>query len=150
MTGSDVERAATEMVSVLGPRTGADWRVPAGSLDWTCWTTAAHVAHDLLAYAAQVAAQPSDAYLPLDLRARGLALRWLPPAGLSALVLARLFPDSPSGPAPQVLLWSAGRLALPDRPRRTSWSWRAALAPSATPAATATTTAGPRAARTDR
>lgn len=189
MTGSDVERAAAEMVSALTPHTGRDWQVKAGSLDWTCWTTAAHVAHDLLAYAAQVAALPSDAYLPLDLCVReatppeavlqvisaaarllgtavdaapesarawhwgpcdpggfaamgvaeillhtydigqGLALPWLPPAGLSAPVLARLFPDSPSGPAPEVLLWSAGRLALPTHPRRTTWSWRASLTP---------------------
>lgn len=189
MAGSDVERAAAEMVAALTPHTGWDWQVKAGSLDWTCWTTAAHVAHDLMAYAAQVAALPSDAYLPLDLRVReatppgavlqvisaaarllgtsvdaapesarawhwgpcdpggfaamgvaeillhtyditqGLALPWLPPAGLSAPVLARLFPDSPSGPAPEVLLWSAGRLALPAHPRRTTWSWRVSLTP---------------------
>ncbi|MEV0414481.1 maleylpyruvate isomerase N-terminal domain-containing protein [Streptomyces sp. NPDC050448] len=70
MTGPDIERAAAEMVSALAPHTGRDRRVKAGSLEWTCWTTAAHVAHDLLAYAAQVAAQPADAYLPLDLRVR--------------------------------------------------------------------------------
>src|SRR5439155_14115047 len=35
-----------------------------------CWTTAAHVAHDLLAYAGQVAARPTSAYLPFDLRIR--------------------------------------------------------------------------------
>ncbi|MCP2163555.1 Mycothiol maleylpyruvate isomerase N-terminal domain [Goodfellowiella coeruleoviolacea] len=56
------------MVRVLGPHTGRDWRaVRAGSLEWSCWTTAAHVAHDLLAYAGQVAGRPDDAYLPFDL-----------------------------------------------------------------------------------
>ncbi|MFG2997984.1 maleylpyruvate isomerase N-terminal domain-containing protein [Streptomyces sp. NPDC048340] len=188
MNGSDVERAAAESVSALAPHAGRDWQVPAGSLDWSCWTTAAHIAHDLVAYAAQVASLAPDGYLPLDLRVRpdappaevltvvsasarllssalsaagpgdrawhwgpcdpggfaamgvaelllhtydisqGLALPWLPPPDLAAQVLDRLFPDSPPGPAPQVLLWSAGRLALPDRPRRTSWSWRAAVA----------------------
>ncbi len=103
LRGSDVERAAAGMLSALSPHGGRDWTVRAGSLEWSCWTTAAHVAHDLFAYAAQV-------------------------ADLSALVLARLFPDAPAaGPRPDALLWSAGRAALPDRPRRTSWSWQAAL-----------------------
>jgi hypothetical protein len=44
-----------------------DWWVRAGSLDWSCWKTAAHIAHDLLAYAGQVAARPTSAYLPFDL-----------------------------------------------------------------------------------
>ncbi|WP_260614904.1 maleylpyruvate isomerase N-terminal domain-containing protein [Streptomyces sp. WAC05292] len=186
--GSDVERAAAGMLSALSPHGGRDWTVRAGSLEWSCWTTAAHVAHDLFAYAAQVAALPADGYLPLDLRvqpgapprealravtvsarllraavdaadpgdrawhwgpcdpagfaamgvaevllhtydiAQGLGLDWRPPADLSALVLARLFPDAPAAvPPPDALLWSAGRAALPDRPRRTAWSWRAAL-----------------------
>lgn len=52
------------------PYESADWGRPAGTLDWSCWTTAAHVAHDLLAYAGQLAARPEDAYLPFDLRVR--------------------------------------------------------------------------------
>lgn len=63
----DVDRAVAEMVRVLEPYDAQDWAVPAGSLEWSCWATAAHVAHDLLAYAGQVAARPSDAYLPFDL-----------------------------------------------------------------------------------
>lgn len=46
------------------------WRSQAGVLDWSCWETAAHVAHDLLAYAGQLAAQPDDGYLPFDLVVR--------------------------------------------------------------------------------
>jgi hypothetical protein len=65
--GADVEAAAAEMMRVLRPHTGADWSVRAGSLEWTCWTTAAHVAHDLLSYAGQVAGRPGRAYLPFDL-----------------------------------------------------------------------------------
>ncbi len=67
MDGSDVDHALIEMVRVLSPYESRDWQVRAGSLDWSCWTTAAHVAHDLLAYAGQVAAQPESAYLPFDL-----------------------------------------------------------------------------------
>jgi hypothetical protein len=70
MDGRDVEQAVAEMTRVLTPYESADWRCRAGTLDWSCWTTAAHVAHDLLAYAGQLAARPDDAYLPFDLRVR--------------------------------------------------------------------------------
>jgi hypothetical protein len=70
MDGHDVDRAVSEMVRVLTPYESADWARPAGTLEWSCWKTAAHVAHDLLAYAGQLAAQPDDAYLPFDLRIR--------------------------------------------------------------------------------
>lgn len=58
------------MVAVLTPQEGADWHARAGSLEWSCWATAAHVAHDLLAYAGQVAARATDGYLPFDLVTR--------------------------------------------------------------------------------
>src|SRR5688500_3713942 len=64
---ADVDTAAAAMMRVLRPHVAADWSGPARSLEWSCWTTAAHVAHDLLAYAGQVAAQPIGAYLPFDL-----------------------------------------------------------------------------------
>ncbi|PWR09846.1 hypothetical protein DKT69_30245 [Micromonospora sicca] len=186
-TGADVRAAATAMAEVLAPLTGHDWSVPAGDLEWSCWITAAHVAHDLLAYAGQVAGQPTDGYLPYDLRVRsdaapaevlrvvhacaqllagavdgaeptlrawhwgptdpagfaamgvaeillhthdvtrGLGADWRLPADLSAKVVGRLFPDAPAGQPAEVLLWLTGRAALGDRPRRTAWSWRAAV-----------------------
>lgn len=182
-----IERAACEMTRVLDPLTGRDWRVPAGSLSWTCWTTAAHVAHDLTAYAGQVAGRAPDGYLSFDLRVApdasprqvlgvvtacaallgaavreagpqtrawhfgpcdpagfaamgvaevvlhtyditpGLEVAWLPPADLAAAVLTRLFPDAPPGDPARVLLWCTARGDLPGHPRRTSWTWRAAL-----------------------
>ncbi|MGA9346621.1 MAG: maleylpyruvate isomerase N-terminal domain-containing protein [Nocardioidaceae bacterium] len=67
MDSRDVEQAVAEMVRVLTPYESRDWQSRAGSLKWSCWTTAAHVAHDLFAYAGQVAAQPGGAYLPFDL-----------------------------------------------------------------------------------
>lgn len=67
LDGRDVDAAVAEMVRVLGPYTSMDWQCRAGTLEWSCWTTAAHVAHDLLAYAGQVAGRPHDAYLPFDL-----------------------------------------------------------------------------------
>ncbi|NYH41009.1 hypothetical protein HNR22_000736 [Micromonospora jinlongensis] len=67
-TGTNLLEAADEMTRVLHPHHERDWSVPAGTLTWSCWTTAAHVAHDLLAYAGQVSASPKDSYLPYDLR----------------------------------------------------------------------------------
>ncbi|MEW1658528.1 maleylpyruvate isomerase N-terminal domain-containing protein [Streptomyces sp. NPDC057555] len=56
--------------------------------------------------------------------AAGLGLDWEPPAEVCARVLARLFPDVPVGADPwSTLLWATGRLALPGRPRRTTWRW---------------------------
>jgi hypothetical protein len=65
--GQDVEDAVAEMVAVLTPNDELDWLVPAGSLEWSCWKTAAHVAHDLAAYAQQVAGRVTDGYLPAGL-----------------------------------------------------------------------------------
>jgi hypothetical protein len=67
MGSADVDEAVAEMVRALTPYASQDWQVPAGSLEWNCWGTAAHVAHDIVAYAGQVAAQPVSAYLPFDL-----------------------------------------------------------------------------------
>jgi hypothetical protein len=66
-SSDDVDAAVDEMTRVLRPHVLADWTVAAGSLEWTCWTTAAHVAHDLLAYAGQLAGRPTTRYLPFDL-----------------------------------------------------------------------------------
>ncbi|MEU4420432.1 maleylpyruvate isomerase N-terminal domain-containing protein [Actinoplanes sp. NPDC024001] len=188
MTSADEVRAAkSAMLAALTPHTGADWDVAAGTLDWSCRETAAHIAHDLIAYATQLTARATDAYLPLDLTVRpeatpeqllqitagcadllavalraagpdarawhwgpadpsgfaalgvneillhtydiaaGLGLGWRPPAPLCAAVLARLFPEAPAGDPVEVLLWCTGRIALPDRPRLTSWVLRAAV-----------------------
>ncbi|MFF2656364.1 maleylpyruvate isomerase N-terminal domain-containing protein [Kitasatospora sp. NPDC058032] len=190
LNGDDVRAALGELTAVLGPAAeagGAHWEAPAGLLEWSCWETAAHIAHDLLAYAGQLAARPADRYLPMDLTVRpeagpaevltvvtacaqllataldaapptlrayhhgpcdpagfaamgvtetllhthdialGLGLEWRPPQRLATAVLARLFPDAPAGDPVDVLLWCTGRGELDGRPRRTSWSWRAAV-----------------------
>ena len=65
--GQHVEEAVAEMVAVLTPRADVNWRTRAGSLEWSCWQTAAHVAHDLASYAGQVAGRATAGYLPFDL-----------------------------------------------------------------------------------
>lgn len=182
----DVETAVREMVGVLDPYVDMDWRRRAGSLEWSCWHTAVHVAHDLLVYAAQLASRASDSYLPFDLvvathaspvevlrivsacgqllsaaiavappdtRAwhwgmcdaegfaamgvaealvhtyditQGLGVPWAPPPALAEMVVTRLLPGAPQGPAPDVLLWATGRADLEGHPRVTYWVWRAA------------------------
>ena len=62
-----VEEAVAEMVAVLTPHENVGWQARAGSLEWTCWETAAHVAHDLASYAGQLAGRATDGYLPFDL-----------------------------------------------------------------------------------
>lgn len=55
---------------------------------------------------------------------RTLGLPWAPPDDLSTAVLARLFPDAPSGHSPSdALLWCTGRIPLPGLPRRADWQW---------------------------
>lgn len=54
----------------------------------------------------------------------GLALPWDPSRDLCTKALNRLFPEAPqTGDRWQALLWAAGRIALPDRDRLTSWRW---------------------------
>lgn len=84
MDHRNVDNAMAEMLRVLGPHTAGDWTVQAGPVEWTCWQTAAHVGHDLLAYAGQLAAQPANAYLPFDLTVRPTAT----PAELLQVVAA--------------------------------------------------------------
>ena len=69
-TATHLEQALDAALAVLSGAADRDWEVPARDLEWSCWQTAAHVAHDLLAYAAQLSAGATGAYLPLDLSVR--------------------------------------------------------------------------------
>jgi hypothetical protein len=74
MDAGAVRQAAGAMDNALRPYVDRDWRdTQAGGLEWSCWTTAAHIAHDLFAYAGQVAGQPTAGYLPYDLTVAGTA-----------------------------------------------------------------------------
>ncbi|MEU7826073.1 maleylpyruvate isomerase N-terminal domain-containing protein [Catellatospora sp. NPDC049133] len=66
----DLRQALQALQAALSPHLAMDWGVSAGSLAWTCRDTAAHIAHDLAAYAFQLAAAPDDVYLPCDLAVR--------------------------------------------------------------------------------
>ncbi|WP_282204123.1 maleylpyruvate isomerase N-terminal domain-containing protein [Kitasatospora fiedleri] len=70
MDHQELRAALAETRSVLTPQLGLDWGVPAGPLEWSCRDTLAHIGHDLLAYAGQLAARPTDRYLPFDLTVR--------------------------------------------------------------------------------
>jgi hypothetical protein len=106
MDGRDVEQAVVEMVRVLTPYETRDWERPAGPLEWSCWTTAAHVAHDLLAYAGQVTAQPVDGYLPFDLVVRSDAA----PGDVLQVVIAsgRLLSSALAAVEPDARAWHWG------------------------------------------
>jgi len=49
--------------------------------------------------------------------------QWRPPADLAAPVIARLFPQAPSGDPTEVLLYCCGRAPLGDLPQQTEWQW---------------------------
>jgi hypothetical protein len=56
--------------------------------------------------------------------ADALGLGWSPPEDLAAAVLARLFPDVTDMPDPLTgLLWATGRVDLPPRDERASWTY---------------------------
>ncbi|HEX5120814.1 MAG TPA: hypothetical protein VFW65_37000 [Pseudonocardiaceae bacterium] len=56
--------------------------------------------------------------------AEGLGLTWAPPADLCGRVLARFFPDAPTGTDRwATLLWATGRTPLPGRARLTEWRY---------------------------
>jgi hypothetical protein len=77
LTADDLDDAVELVVATLGEAVSADWDVPAGSLTWTCWETAEHLADDLFAYAAQ------------------LGPRRPPRGGEVPFVFARQHPDGP-------------------------------------------------------
>ncbi|MYS84285.1 hypothetical protein [Embleya scabrispora] len=58
--------------------------------------------------------------------AAGLDLTYEPDPQICARVLARMFPDAPTGFAPwPALLWCTGRVELPGHPRRVGkWRWQ--------------------------
>lgn len=94
------------MVAALTPWEAADWQARAGSLEWTCWQTAAHVAHDLAAYAAQVSSRATEGYLPFDLVTRPGAA----PRELLTIVTAcgRLLSDAVNSAAAGPVAWHWG------------------------------------------
>jgi uncharacterized protein (TIGR03083 family) len=63
LTADDLDLAVSAVSAGLRPATGADWTVPAGTLDWDCWHTAEHIGDCLLSYAGQLVAQPDGRYV---------------------------------------------------------------------------------------
>jgi len=65
LSGQDVVAAADWLSPLLENASATDLGRHAGTLAWTCWRTVEHVIDDLIAYALQLAAQASLAYVPL-------------------------------------------------------------------------------------
>lgn len=63
---ADLDRALRLALTALAGRPAADWQNPAGTLTWTCWETAEHLADDLFGYAGQLSppVPPLDGYVP--------------------------------------------------------------------------------------
>jgi hypothetical protein len=70
LTPEHVDEAVRLSLATLRPAASADWDVPAGTLSWSCWETAEHLADDLFAYAAQLGAPTADREVPFSWVAR--------------------------------------------------------------------------------
>jgi RimJ/RimL family protein N-acetyltransferase len=68
MGGDQVDEAVAGCAAVLRDAVGRDWTaVNAGRLEWSCHTTAFHIAEDLIAYAANLAGRAQDDYVPFEI-----------------------------------------------------------------------------------
>ena len=97
----DVELAAAHVVAALAPAVDADWRVPAGALDWDVRTVLLHSAASVTYYAAHLASQ-SPARLPLVVdvgvdATNEQILRLLPATARMLAIVAEASPTSARG-----------------------------------------------------
>ena len=105
--GADhLSQAVDVVVDLLRPAVDRDWTVPAGRLEWTCRQTAAHVAHDLAKYAAQLAGRAENSYL----RFRLVVPEDAPQAELLRVLHAcgRLLSEVVSAAPPSARAWHYG------------------------------------------
>jgi hypothetical protein len=93
MNADDVTQAVTLARETLTGATEADWHVPAGTLEWSCWETVEHMCDDLFTYAAQLApTRPSvTAHVPVGWQFRreggpGLTIFADPAEGTAGLI----------------------------------------------------------------
>lgn len=72
LTADDLDEAVQLSLATLRTAESADWDRPAGTLSWSCWETAEHLADDLFAYAAQLGPRtpPMDREVPFSWVAR--------------------------------------------------------------------------------
>jgi hypothetical protein len=70
LTADHLDQAVQLSLATLRSAESADWDVPAGTLSWTCWETAEHLADDHFAYAAQLGAPSPDREVPFSWVAR--------------------------------------------------------------------------------
>jgi hypothetical protein len=70
LSADDLDQAVRLSLTTLRTAESADWDVPAGTLSWTCWETAEHLADDYFAYAAQLGAPTPDREVPFSWVAR--------------------------------------------------------------------------------
>lgn len=68
VTAADVRQSVALALSALRGTVAADWDVPAGTLDWTCWETVEHMSDDLFGYAAQLGPRDPALATPVPFR----------------------------------------------------------------------------------
>ena len=98
----DVEETIEAVLDALRPLQQADWTQPAGQTSWTCRAVLAHLADDLVVYAAQLATGATSAYVPLtvgidETADTATALQALRAAADLFIAVLRISPPSASG-----------------------------------------------------
>jgi hypothetical protein len=63
-----ISRVDEQTRLALEPLVNADWSVPAGDMEWSCWETGVHLADAYWHHAARILAEPTEAFLPAEMR----------------------------------------------------------------------------------
>ena len=63
-TPGDFADLSAVVLDAWGSAAARDWSVPAGTLEWTCWTTADHTIDCVFSYALFLASRRQDSYPP--------------------------------------------------------------------------------------
>ena len=61
-TVDDFDQLSRLILDAWGSAAAADWSVPAGTLEWSCWTTADHTVDCVFSYAFMLASRKRDMY----------------------------------------------------------------------------------------
>ncbi|WP_330334078.1 GNAT family N-acetyltransferase [Streptomyces sp. NBC_00536] len=99
MGAQHIDEAVSLTTKALRAVADRDWAVPADGLDWSCYDTAVHVACDFTAYAGQLTARASEAWVPFEIAAdpgttpAGLIQSIEATGGILSAVVATSAPD---------------------------------------------------------
>jgi hypothetical protein len=113
ITADDVDTVISCLMNRLRPAVDADWSVPAGTLEWSCWATAEHLGGVFAHYGSQLAIRARTRYVRWAARAQQPTA---PPAGVVDFLegTGRMFAMVVRGSASNVRIFHPYGLADPE------------------------------------